>query len=88
MVNHKITLNNLNELNKYSVDTLEEWLRPIKNVWAKDYCSLSKEKLYPTYNETMAESKVILITAFIEEPVLPSKQKKDADRKSLCFQEC
>lgn len=36
MANHKITLNNLNELNKYSIDTLEEWLTPTlsKTIWS------------------------------------------------------
>lgn len=60
MANHKITLNNLNELNQYSIgyprgmaysDLIKNDLEP------KGYYSLSKVKLYPTYNETMADLK-------------------------------
>lgn len=73
MANHKITLNNLNELNQYSIgyprgmaysDLIKNDLEP------KGYYSLSKVKLYPTYNETMADLKNgNLDLAFIEEPV-------------------
>ena len=58
MANHKITLNNLHELNKYSIgyprgmaysDIIKNDLEP------KGYYSLSKVKLYPTYNETVAD---------------------------------
>ncbi len=43
----------------YSVDTLEEWLYSdlIQNDLGPRTYSLSKVKLYPTYNETMADHK-------------------------------
>ncbi|EAP9436302.1 transporter substrate-binding domain-containing protein, partial [Salmonella enterica] len=63
----------LNELNQYSIgyprgmaysDLIKNDLEP------KGYYSLSKVKLYPTYNETMADLKNgNLDLAFIEEPV-------------------
>ncbi|WP_448622449.1 transporter substrate-binding domain-containing protein [Dickeya fangzhongdai] len=73
LANRKIDLSDLNELKKYSIgfprgmayaDLIKTTLEP------KGYYSLSKVKLYPSYNETIADLKNGNVDlAFIEDPV-------------------